>query len=549
MPFSRGGASRALFLATAGLSAAVGLLATAAPSPAQPAPSGATITADLTLDEQGVLQVSERVSVPDGGSFRMVLPLRLQITDDAERVFEVTDVHTEGAATANVADDQFTMESHPGESSFRYAIHNTVDEAPGTQVFHWLGVLNTDIASIDAALISPSFEMGIVDCKLGPPAAAKPCANVRVEPDGVLALQQTDLHKGDAIDLTMQIPPGTVPSNADVRDSGAAGPFSVTTPVLVAFGVLVLALVAVAVLVVLRRKRATADSDATQTIDPLLRDGDRVQFTSPDGVLPGAAGVLLDEQVDPVDIAATVVDLAVRRYIWVTPLSDKDWRITRVNAPDDQLRAYEKVVYETLLPEGTDTVTVAELRAPGRVLSDPVRTAMRQDAVEHGNFVDHRRVGVPVWLGGGLILVGIIVAIALALTSGHALVGVAIALGGVASLALPKFLPLRTTRGEHLCAQVRALQRGLEATRREQIPPVDQETVFSRGLPFMLIGGRVDNWIRGFRDMDPTADAQPGLYWFGGFERDRNLHRFAGHFPFFITALESAFTAAGDPHR
>ncbi|MGQ4598652.1 DUF2207 family protein [Nocardia sp. R6R-6] len=539
----RGAAAGALLLASAGI------LATAPVAHTEPEPSGVTITADLKLNREGVLEVVEQVAVPPAGSFRMSLPLRLKISDDAERVFQVTNVDTEGAGTATVANDQFTIEAKPGQSTFRYSVRNTVSDAPGTQVFRWLGVLNADIAAISATLISPSFEMGIVDCKLGPPGNSRPCADVRVETDGVLFLEQTDLHKGDAIDLTLQLPPGTVPSNADVRGSGDAGPFAITAPVLVAFGVLLLTLAGLVAFVLRARRQDAAAGNGSETMDPLLREGDRVQFTSPLGVLPGEAGLLLDGHVDPVDIAATVVDLAVRRYIRLAPLNDRDWRITRVNAPDDQLRDYEKAVYHALLPGNTDAVTLAELRAPGRVAADPVRTALLADAVARGNFLDRRRPGLAVGLGGALVIGGIAATVALALTSGHALVGVAIAIGGVATLLLPKYLPVRTARGLELTRQIRALQRGLEATRREQIPPIDQETVFSRALPFTVIGGRADNWIRVFRNLDPSADAQPGVYWFAGFERERDLQRFASHFPFFITALEGLFATAGDPHR
>ncbi|MBF6129012.1 DUF2207 family protein [Nocardia brasiliensis] len=531
----RGAALGALLLASAGL------FATAPAAHPEPAPSGVTITADLKLNRDGVLEVVEQVEVPPDGTFQMSLPLRLQVRDDVERRFKVTDVDTKGAGTATVANDQFTIEAKPGTSTFTYSVHNLVSDAPGSQVFNWIGVVRSDIAAISATLISPSFEMGIVDCKLGPPGNTRACADVKTEVDGVLYLEQTDLHKGDAIDLTLQLPPNTVPSNADVRDDSAAGPFAFTTPVLVAFGVLVLALIGLVAFALRARRQNAAAGTGSQTLDPLLREGERVQFVSPDGVLPGEAGLLLDEHVDPVDIAATVVDLAVRRYIRVQPLSDTDWRITRVNTPDDQLRGYEKAVYLALLPDGTDAVTMTELRAPGRVQSGPVRTALLDDAVARGTFADRRRPGLAGWLGGALIVAGIAATIGLALTAGHALVGVAIALAGIATVLLPKYLPVRTAHGLALSGQIRALQRGLEATRREQVPPIDQETVFSRALPFMVIGSRADNWIRAFRDLNPSADAQPGLYWFGGFERDRNLQRFAGHFPFFITALEGLF--------
>ncbi|WP_280297988.1 DUF2207 family protein [Nocardia neocaledoniensis] len=533
----RGGAAGALLLASAGLLAAAPVAHT------EPAPTGVTITADLTLTDAGVLEVTETVGVPADGNFTMSLPLRLKVGDDVERRFKVTDVSATGAGTATTVDDQFVVEAKPGQSKFTYSVHNTVSDSPGTQVFHWLGVVSADIAALDVSVISPSFQMGVVDCKLGPAGNTKPCADVHVEPDGVLYLSQRDLRKGDAIDLTMQMPPGTVEANADVR-GGDTSPFALTTPVFAAFGALLLALAGMVAYVLLARKRAAAAIASSDTFDPLVQRNGRVEFTTPDGVLPGEAGLLLDEHADPVDIAATVVDLAVRRYLWITPVNargEDDWRISRVNAPDDQLRDYERVVYDMLLPEGTDTVAVRELRAPGRVELEPIRAAMRDDAVATGAFADPKQRALPRWIGIALIVLGAGATVALALTAGHALVGVAIALAGVAAVLLPTYLPTRTTLGDTVVGRIRAMQRGLDTVTRQQIPPIDQETVFSRALPYTVISGRADNWVRVFRDMDPSADSQPGLYWFAGYDRDRDLHRFAAQFPFFITALEGAF--------
>ncbi|WP_067648281.1 DUF2207 family protein [Nocardia harenae] len=528
----RGGARAALLLV-----AAAGALATAPGAAAQPAP-GAAIIADLKLNRDGVLEVVETISVPAGGQFRMSLPLRLDLGDGRERRFEVTDVATEGTGTTTFADDQFSIEANPGESTFRYHVRNTVGVAPESQVFNWVGLLNADVSSISATVIAPSYQMALVDCKLGPIGATRPCADVHIEPDGVLYLEQTGLRRGDAIDLRLQLPPNTVPANADVTEPGRS-PFALSAPALIAFGVLLAALAGMAALVV-RARRGAAD-DGTRVIDPLLRDGNTVQFTSPEGVLPGEAGLLLDEHADPVDLAATVVDLAVRRYLRITRIAEADWRIERVNPADDQLRDYERIVYETLLPAGADTVRFSELSAPGRMSLDALRAGLIADAVARGTFTDPRSRALPRYLGAALIAVGAAVTVVLALTAGHALVGVAIALGGVAALLLPSRLPLRTDRGRELAAQLRAMQRGLEHVRRDDVPVDQQELLFSRALPFTVVGGRGDHWIRVFGELDPTADGEQGLYWFGGFDRDRDLRRFAGHFPYFITALERLF--------
>lgn len=523
--------------AVALLLAIVGLFATGTPT-AGAQPAGVAITVDMKLNREGVLEVDERVIVPPDGRFQMSLPLRLRIDEHSERRFQVTDIESSGAGTAQVTDDLFTVEAGPGESAFRYAVHNTVNDAEGSQVFRWMGALNADIAEIHASLISPSFEMGIVDCKLGPPGNTRPCAQVRIEADGMLYLDQTNLRKGEAVDLTLQIPPGTVPANADIRSSDGSV-FALTGPVLVAFGVLLLALAVLAGYIVRARRPA-----ATEIIDPLVHADGRTQFASPDGLLPGEAGVLLDEHADPTDIAATVVDLAVRRYVWIEPAGDSDWRITRVNPPDDQLRGYERTLYEALLPPGAEAVALSELRRPGRMPVEPLRAAMFADAVERGVLFDTARRRLPLWLGGGLLVVGVAATVGAAVVSGHALVGVAIALAGLGVLAAQRFLPPRTAHGRELTGQIHGLRRGLDELRADRVPPADRELVFSRALPYTVVWGRADNWIRAFRDLDPAADETPGLYWFGGFDQDRNLHRFAGHFPYFITAVESVFPTA-----
>ncbi|MFF0500640.1 DUF2207 family protein [Nocardia aobensis] len=534
----RGGAFGALLLTAVGLFAA-------APAARAQEPTGVSIIADVKLSEAGLLEVAETVKVPPGGQFHMALPLRVGRDDGSERRFGVTDISSTGPGSAKVAGDVFSVDAPPGESSFKYTVHGTVADAPGTQLFHWTGVINTDVASFDGSVISPSYQMGIADCTVGSVGSTRKCNDARVEPDGVLTMHEENLHKGDILDVTLQVPPGTVKANADIRGGRGSGAFAVTAPVLIAFGVLLAALAAFGAYLARSRHQDGAALTSTDTLDPVQRNGNHSEFVSPDGILPGEAGLLLDGSADAADIAATVVDLAVRRYLWIAAVSDSDWRITRVNPVDDQLRGYEKHVYTTLLPEGADSVLLSELRAPGRVAAEPVRSALRRDALERGTLIDHDRRGLAFWIGIALLVVGAGATVGLAIAGGYALVGVAIALGGAAILLLGRYLPVRTAAGRALAAQVKALQNGLDAQRPDQIPPADRELLFSRALPFTIIGGRADNWIRTFRDVDPGADRQAGLYWFGGFDRDRNLHRFAGHFPYFITALEGLFTTSG----
>ncbi|GAB4582460.1 DUF2207 family protein [Nocardia sp. IFM 10818] len=511
------------------------LLGVAAPA-AWAQADGVRIVAEVDLGDDGLLRVTETVEVPEGGEFRQVLPLRVQIAEGVQRRFEVTDVQASGDGEATLGDDRFTIVARPGSVTVKYTVHKTVSNASGAQVFHWTGVLNTDVASISATVTGPDFRMGVTKCTIGPPGNPQDCADIRVEPDGVAHLEKTDLRKGDVLDVTLQLPPGTVEANADIQDDNAPGPFSVTGPVLAAFGVLLAGLAAAAGYVVWARRAEPGDDDV---LDPLQRDGDRAQFASPDGVTPGMAGLLVDGYVDSWDMAATIVDLAVRSYIWVAVAGESDWRFARMNPPDEQLTGYERAVYAALLPEGADAVLLSELR--GKIPVAQVRKALIDDATERGAFIDRSRRGFEFWLGVGLIAAGAIATVVLALGPGHALVGVAIALGGVAALLLPRYLPSRTALGRDMATRVQGMVRALDGTVPHRVPEPYRELMFSRGLPFMVAGRRGDHWVRVWRDLNPSDDGVPGLYWFGGFDGDQNLHRFASHFPYFITAVESLF--------
>ena len=68
------------------------------------------------------------------------------------------------------------------------------------------------------------------------------------------------------------------------------------------------------------------------------------EFRVRDGVRPGQVGTLVDERVDPVDVTATVLDLAVRGHLRIEELprsaayAEGEWTFTRRDS-DDDLRA------------------------------------------------------------------------------------------------------------------------------------------------------------------------------------------------------------------
>ncbi|MEV6874070.1 DUF2207 domain-containing protein [Amycolatopsis sp. NPDC051128] len=517
-----------------------------------PPPDGAAADVALQVLRDGALFVSEKVTVPGGQRLTARVPLRVPAGDDQDRVFAVRDVETEGAATSQVTGDQLVLTFTGGTSAVTYEVDGAIADQNGRQQARWQVASGFDapLAKLTASFLAPTPQLSPVDCFAGPIGSNQRCTLAELDHTGVVRLEQNDVRPGDRVDLLVGLPPGTTPANAKFAAIGLlANAFALTPPTGAAFAVLVVFLVAGAVFVWRRRKQdASALTTVTGPVEVLLRDGDRVFFASPDGVLPGQVGTVVDETVDVVDISATVVDLAVRNYLWLAEVPGPDWQLARRNPPDEHLRDFERAVCETLLPDGTETVLVSQLRARGGLDLRPISDAMYADVVTKRWFSrrpDSTR-GRPTWLGAGIFALGLVATAVLTFTAGYALLGVAVALAGLAVAAAAALLPSRTARGRVLAGQVRGLLDYLHTAKAEDIPPADRELVFSRSLPYAVVLGDTERWLGAFAGLHQhSPDGSAGLYWYGGTETDHDLRRFGTHFPSFLTALDGLLTESG----
>ncbi|WP_199191469.1 DUF2207 family protein [Amycolatopsis sp. CA-126428] len=513
-------------------------------------PEGATADVALKLLRDGTLSVTERVTVPGGRQLVSRVPLKVPASDEQDRVFAVRDVKTDGAATGELTGDQLVLTFAGGTGSATFTVDGAVADQNGRQQARWqvAGGFDSPLAKLTASLLAPSTHLSPVDCFAGPVGSGQRCTLAEVDHTGVVRLEQNDVRPGDRVDLLVGLPAGTTPANAEFAGIGLlANAFALTPLTGIAFAVLLAFLVAAALFV---RRRRQQDAGALRTasgpVEVLLRDGDRVFFASPDGVLPGQVGTVVDETVDVVDISATVVDLAVRNYLWLAEVPGPDWQLTRRNPPDEHLHDFERAVCETLLPPGTDTVLVSQLRARGGLDLRRISDAMYADVVTKRWFSrrpDTAR-GRLTWLGAGIFTLGLVTTAVLTFTAGYALLGVAVALAGLAVVAVAALLPSRTARGRALVGQVRGLLDYLHTAKAEDIPPADRELVFSRSLPYAVVLGDTERWLGAFAALNPSADGSAGLYWYGGMEAEHDLRRFGAHFPSFLTALDGVLTAA-----
>ncbi|WP_329787664.1 DUF2207 domain-containing protein [Lentzea sp. DG1S-22] len=508
---------------------------------AQPLPGTVSTEVRMKLERDSRLSVTETVQVPDGTTVKRTVPLRLAVGNDLERRYEVTDAKVEGRGGTTVGDDEFSTTFEGGQSTLTYTVVGAVAPVGDALEVRWqvAGGWDTELDKVSVSFSAPDSPTS-VNCLAGPVGSSQPCTSADLADGKGVRAQEIKLGAGERVDVAIGLSAGVVPPNAVVvEQSGLAAAFALTPISGAALGgLLVLLLGGVALLWYLRGRDAAALASEVGAVSVLVRDaGGRVAFASPDGVLPGQVGTVVDEHVDVVDVTATVIDLAVRNYLWIAEVRQEDgfghdWQIVRRNPADASLSGYERAVYEALLPQGADAVTVSELRGRQVDLAR-VRDELYADVVEKRWFVrrpDAER-SLFWWVGIGLAVLGLVATVVLALTVGNALFGLAVAVGGVALAIGARSMPARTKRGSELLEHVRGLRGYLHGVTPQDVPEADRELVFSRSLPYAVVLGETERWLEAFGRQD--------LYWYG------NASDFRRSFPAFLGALDGVLAQAG----
>jgi len=87
--------------------------------------------------------------------------------------------------------------------------------------------------------------------------------------------------------------------------------------------------------------------------DPRINRSIMVEYEPPENLKPAEVGTLVDEYADDRDIVATIIDLAIRGYLKIKPLGDKDVEIEILREGDD-LEGYERRVFKAIKESAED---------------------------------------------------------------------------------------------------------------------------------------------------------------------------------------------------
>ena len=210
--------------------------------------------------------------------------------------------------------------------------------------------LSAQVAEFTATVQIPG-QFSYIKCTAGNPNSTTPCtfAAAGTEAAQVPTFGDGPRGEGQMVAVDIGFPPGTVAANEQIEYRWTvARAFSARPlPLALALGLLVLGGIG---LFLLHRRTGTDASAAGE----ISRVGEFVptgagqsEFRVVGEVRPGHVGTVADERVDPIDVTATMVDLAVRGHLRITELPRDgefaltDWELTRVSGGPNGLRPFE----------------------------------------------------------------------------------------------------------------------------------------------------------------------------------------------------------------
>jgi uncharacterized membrane protein YgcG len=416
-----------------------------------------------------------------------------------------------------------------------YRVGGALNGFPDHDELYWNAIGPDWSVPIQQAKVTVSAPGPIdrVACYAGPAGSSLPCAKGAPK-GGVASFAQPSLDPYEAFTVVVGLPKGIVAEPAPIlTERWTLGRAFTATPLTVGGSFLLLALVVGGFGRMVWRTGRDRRYQGSQ-VDVLmgapagtpeqavpLFEGDAsgpVEFAPPLDLRPGQIGTLVDERANTLDVTATVVDLAVRRYLLIEEIPKKgwfgkpDWKLTKLKGPDRELLEYERELLDGLFEDGQE-VKLSSLRTKFVSRLQRVQDALYRDSVGHGWFAGRpdRVRGRWVAAGIGVLVAGAALEVGAIRWTRLALLPLALILAGLSLTVGARWMPRRTAKGTGLVRRVRGFRTVIAAAETNMARFAEKENLFTRYLPYAIVFGLTEKWARAF---EVLGEPPPDTSWY-----------------------------------
>lgn len=506
--------------------------------------NASTFIAEGNLSKDGTLRVKQTVTftgtVPAEVSQKF--ETREDLVGDRQYVQQLSEITaTVGNApvqpTIN-ADDRFTTVTVPTNGSNEvvtsYTVTGAVVTIDGGTALRWrmLQGLSASVTEFSSTVQIPT-QFSYIKCTAGSPNSTVPCSFAAAGTEGsqIPTFRDGPRGEGEVVAIDIGFPPGGVASNEVIEYRWTLGrAFSAKPlPLALALGLLLLGGIALYGL----HRRAGIDRNPEGQISKVGEfvptGAGQSEFRVVDDIRPGHVGTVADERVDPIDVTATLVDLAVRGHLVITELPREsefartDWEIKRIEGTSDGLRPFEQQLLDGIAPPA-GSVRVSELASRVQESIGGVQNALYDEMVSNGWYERRPDDTRDRWtqLSLAALIISVVLTGVLAAFTTFGLVGLALIVVSLGMVFVAQEMPSRTSKGAALLGGLGALRSDLLSHPTNQMPPGNELKEMSELLPYTIVLGGLDRWLDAIVATD--VDEQPDSYDLSWYHGPENWH-------------------------
>jgi uncharacterized membrane protein YgcG len=500
----------------------------------------------IQIQPSGSLLVTETIdydfgSVAKHGIFRDI-PERLHYDDTYDRIYriEVVSVKAVGAPAGyevehqgggilqiRIGDPDVTVS---GEHVYTivYRVDGAFNGFPDHDELYWNAIGADWSVPIDeaSARVTGPAPVTKVACFTGPLGSTLGCAKAVIK-NGAAVFSQPTMPPYNALSVVVALPEGSVASTAPILEERWSldrafrrTPFTVGG----SMGLLAVIVIGFGLLVWRRgRDRRYRGSQVDQVMGspggqeqavPLFEKGEApVEFAPPEDLRPGQVGTLIDERANTLDVTATIIDLAVRKFLVIEEIEKQgwfgkpDWKLTRTDTADDDLLVYERKLRDALFATGNE-VLMSGLKTKFHQQLIEVEDALYAEAVQRKWFLARPDTVRERWvaLGAAALVVSLGLGFVLVRWTKLGLFAIPLLVGALLLLVGARWMPRRTAKGTAITRRVSGFRRVIETAETHMSRWAEQENVFTRYLPFAIVFGCTDKWAKAFEGLALPED-------------------------------------------
>lgn len=513
----------------------------------------------VNVEQDGTLKITATITFDAApATFTQVIDTATRTPSSQEYRYTISDVTAKAGAT----DLAVTVTPGQGSSTVSIATGGTAEPivlsytvrgaaigaADGGTVVQWPLVqgLSQPVTLFEGVASAPAM-FSSIDCAAGLPGAPGACTffSGGTHDNPAPVFHHEGLPAGGFVEATMRFPAG-VAVNEDLHTLWTAERAFSTGPAELLSALALLVLGGVGLWFAHRK----VGRDAVGAVAPTriaefhpIADG-QSEFRVLDAVRPGQVGTVLDERVDPVDITATVLDLAVRGHLRIHELerasthAATDWSFERL-AGTEPLATYEQTLLDALAPAG-GTVTVSSLPAAVVPVIPQVQSELYDEVVSRGWFARRPDTTRNTWtrLGWIALAVALLITILLAAFTTFGLAGIALVLIALGVIFVAAEMPARTTAGAGVLSGLQVLSGTLLTQPTDQLPKGRVPEQLAVILPYAVVLGGADRWLQAIADADDDVDPDgEDLAWYHAGE-DWHLRDLPDAIRNFVTTMQ-----------